>query len=179
MPTSAQQSVAMSQYLSFRLGEEEYAVPILRVKEIIQYTPVTRVPGMPPAVLGVINLRGKVVTVVSPALKFGLPPRPITRWTCIVIAEAELEGERADVGLLVDSVSQVMDLTSEDMEPAPSFGTRVRAEYLQGLGRTEGGFVLLLELGKLLSPEELLAAAQPEGAPEAAEPPRVEAGGAG
>lgn len=166
------EDVVTSQYLGFRLGGEDYAVRILRVKEIIAFSPVTPVPGMPPAVLGVINLRGKVVPVVDLATKFGLPPRPVTKWSCIVIVETELEGERADVGLLTDAVSQVLDLPEKDIEPAPAFGTRVKVDYLEGLGRQEGRFVLLLNLDRLLTVTELLAVADaaapvPAPAPEA------------
>ncbi len=154
------EDMVVSQYLSFRLGEEEYAVQILRVKEIIAYTPITKVPGMPPVVLGVINLRGKVVPVVSLAAKFALEARPITKWSCIVVVEADMDGERTSVGLLADAVSQVLELSRQDIEPPPAFGTQVHVDYLEGLGRTEGGFVLLLELDRLLSVAEMLAVAR-------------------
>jgi purine-binding chemotaxis protein CheW len=162
------EDVVTSQYLGFRLAGEDFAVRILRVKEIIAYCPVTQVPGMPPAVLGVINLRGKVVPVVDLATKFGQPSRPVTKWSCIVIVEADLEGERADVGLLTDSVSQVLDLPARDIEPPPAFGARVRVDYLEGLGRLDGRFVLLLNLDRLLTVAELLAVAA------VAEPPAAE-----
>ncbi|HEX5751313.1 MAG TPA: chemotaxis protein CheW [Archangium sp.] len=151
------EDVFTSQYMGFRLGDEDYAVHILRVKEIIAYSPVTPVPGLPPVVLGVINLRGKVVPVVDLAMKFGLPARRVTKWSCIVIVESELEGQRTEVGILTDAVSQVLDLAPRDIEPPPAFGTRVRVDYLEGLGRREGGFVLLLNLDRLLSTSELLA----------------------
>jgi purine-binding chemotaxis protein CheW len=157
MSMTSGEDVVTSQYMGFRLGEEDYAVPILRVKEIIAYTPVTHVPGMPTVVLGVINLRGKVVPVVDLAMKFGLPHRPVTKWSCIVIVEAEMEGQRTEVGILTDAVSQVLDLAPRDIQPPPAFGTRVRVEFLEGLGRQEGGFVLLLNLDRLLSISELLA----------------------
>jgi purine-binding chemotaxis protein CheW len=173
------EDMVVSQYLGFRLGEEEYAVRILRVKEIIAYTPITKVPGMPSVVLGVINLRGKVVPVVSLASKFGLPARPITRWSCIVIVETDLDGESASVGLLADAVSQVLDLSTQDIEPPPAFGARVRVEYLEGLGRIEGGFVLLLDLDRLLSVGELLEATRAaEEAPALSEAEPTAPGGA-
>ncbi|HYO68785.1 MAG TPA: chemotaxis protein CheW [Archangium sp.] len=156
MSTSTE-DVFTSQYMGFRLGGEDYAVHILRVKEIIAYSPVTPVPGLPPMVLGVINLRGKVVPVVDLAMKFGLPARQVTKWSCIVIVEANLEGERTEMGILTDAVSQVLDLAPRDIEPPPTFGTRVRVDFLEGLGRQEGGFVLLLNLDRLLCTSELLA----------------------
>ncbi|HYO60132.1 chemotaxis protein CheW [Archangium sp.] len=157
MSTTSGEDVRTSQYMGFRLGEEDYAVPILRVKEIIAYSPVTHVPGMPAVVLGVINLRGKVVPVVDLAIKFGLPRRPVTKWSCIVIVEADMEGQRTEVGILTDAVSQVLELAPRDIQPPPAFGTRLRVEFLEGLGCQEGGFVLLLNLDRLLSVSELLA----------------------
>ncbi|RKH65885.1 chemotaxis protein CheW [Corallococcus llansteffanensis] len=147
---------ARSSYLSFMLAEEEYAVGLLRVREIIEYRPVTRVPGMPVAVQGVINLRGSVVPVVDLAVKFGLPPRPITRWSCFVIVEVTLDGQQTVLGLLADTVREVLELGGDDIEPPPAFGTRVRLEFLRGMGRHNDTFILLLDLDRLLSLEELL-----------------------
>ena len=147
------------QYLGFSLAGESYAIELLRIREIIEHIPITRVPGMPPAVLGVINLRGRVVPVVDLAVKMGLGARPITRWTCFVIVEASLEGERTTLGLLADSVSEVLDLTEADIEPPPAFGTRTPVDYLRGLGRQEQRFLLLLDMDRLLSPRELLGLA--------------------
>jgi purine-binding chemotaxis protein CheW len=153
-----------AQYLGFSLAGETYAIELLRIREIIEHVPITRVPGMPPAVLGVINLRGRVVPVVDLAVKMGLGARPITRWTCFVIVEALLEGERTTLGLLADSVSEVLDLGPDDIEPPPAFGTRTPVEYLRGMGRQEQRFILLLDLDRVLSTEELLGlAAAPAG----------------
>ncbi|MCY1034844.1 chemotaxis protein CheW [Corallococcus sp. BB11-1] len=145
-----------SSYLSFMLAGEEYAVGLLRVREIIEYRPITRVPGMPVAVQGVINLRGSVVPVVDLAVKFGLPPRPITRWSCFVIVEVSLDGQQTVLGLLSDTVREVLELGPDDIEPPPAFGTRVRLEFLRGMGRHGDAFILLLDLDRLLSLEELL-----------------------
>ncbi|MCP3100176.1 chemotaxis protein CheW [Myxococcus sp. K15C18031901] len=144
-------------YLSFMLAGEEYGVGILRVREIIEHRPITRVPGMPAAVQGVINLRGSVVPVVDLAVKFGLPPRPITRWTCFVIVEVNLDGKQTAIGLLTDSVSEVLELGSDDIETPPAFGTRVRLDFLLGMGRHDSKFIMLLDLDRLLSVEELLS----------------------
>jgi purine-binding chemotaxis protein CheW len=163
---------SLHQYLSFLVAGEEYAIPVLEVKEIIQYSPVTRVPSMPASIRGVANLRGKVVPVVDLAVRFGLPESTITKWSCIVMVEALLDGEPSVVGLLADSVSQVLDLPAEAIEPPPSFGTRVRVEFLQGVGKAGGKFVLLLDLGHLLAGDELrAAAATPAEAPAAPAPP--------
>jgi len=146
-----------AQYLGFSLADELYALELLRIREIIEHVPITRVPGMPPTVLGVINLRGRVVPVVDLAVKLGLPPRPLTRWTCFIIVDAQQEGERVPLGLLADSVSEVLDWGPEDIQPAPAFGTRLSVDYLRGVGRQQERFVLLLDLDRLLTPEELLA----------------------
>jgi purine-binding chemotaxis protein CheW len=145
------------QYLTFFIGDEEYAVGILRVREIIQYGGVTRVPRTPPWVRGVINLRGSVVPVIDLAVRFDQQPCAPTRSTCIVIAEVELESESLVVGVLADSVSQVVDLPEADVQPAPSFGTRVRVDYLLGLGRVGERLLLMLDVDRLLSAEEMAA----------------------
>ncbi len=151
------ETAPLAQYLGFSLADELYALELLRIREIIEHVPITRVPGMPPAVLGVINLRGRVVPVVDLAVKLGLEPRPLTRWTCFIIVDAQQDGERVPLGLLADSVSEVLDLGPEDIHPAPAFGTRLAVDYLRGVGRQQERFVLLLDLDRLLTPEELLA----------------------
>jgi purine-binding chemotaxis protein CheW len=143
-----------TQYLTFRLAGEEYAVGILRVKEIIPYGTLTKVPQTPPAVRGVINLRGSVVSVVDLAVKFGLPASVVTDRTCIVIVELSLDGEPTVMGILADSVSQVIELFSDDILPAPPFGTRVRMDFLKGMGKAGSKFVLILDIDKVLSAGE-------------------------
>jgi purine-binding chemotaxis protein CheW len=161
-----------AQYLTFFLAGEEYAIGILQVKEILEYDTLTKVPQTPPSIRGVINLRGSVVPVVDLAAKFGLPETPITKRTCIVIVEVDLEGQRTVMGVLADAVSQVMDLTPADIEAPPAFGTRVRVDYLQGMGKVGKKFVLLLDVDRVLSAPELRAAnAVTVAPPEAAEPP--------
>ncbi len=157
---SVTRAVEQAQHLTFLIGEEEYAVGILQVKEIIQYDTVTRVPKTPPWVHGVINLRGGVVPVVDLAVKFGLPGTRVTGSTCIVITEVELEGELTVMGLLADSVSEVITLRPEDVEPAPAFGTGVQTDYLLGMGKIGKKLVLMLDVDKVLSTEEILATSE-------------------
>jgi purine-binding chemotaxis protein CheW len=147
------------QYLGFFSGEEEYAISILRVKEILQYETITRVPGTPPSIRGVINMRGNVVPVVDLAVKLGLPESQVTKRTCIVIVEVDLEGEPTVMGVMADSVSQVIDLRPEDIQPPPSFGTRVHIDYLVGMGSLGRKLILLLDIDKLLSTSEIATAA--------------------
>ena len=143
-----------TQYLSFFLGGEAYAIGILRVREILEHQPGTRVPLTPPSIRGVINLRGKVIPIVDLAMKFGLPPTQTTKWTCIIVVETNLGDEPAVMGVLADSVSEVIDLAPSDIEVPPSFGTRVKVDYLRGMGRSGQEFVLLLDIDRVLSAEE-------------------------
>jgi purine-binding chemotaxis protein CheW len=157
------------QFLSFSLDRVDYAVAILQVREILQYEPVTRVPSVPRSVRGVINLRGAVVPVVDLSLKFGLPETPISGRTCILIVEARLDGEPSVLGVLADSVSEVLELGPGDIEPPPVFGTRVKVDYLVGMGKVDGRFVLLLDLDRALSSDEKdLAARLADGPPQPA-----------
>jgi len=142
------------QYLSFTLRETDYAVGILRVKEILQYEPTTRVPSTPRSVRGVINLRGQVVPVIDLAAKFGLGETEPTRLTCILIVEALLEGAPTVIGVLADSVLEVIELGPDDVEPTPAFGTHVKVDFLLGVGKIGKRFVLLLDLDRVISADE-------------------------
>ena len=146
------------QFLSFTLAGGDYAVGILQVKEILQYETVTRVPSVPPSVRGVINLRGSVVPVIDLAVKFGLAPMPVTNRTCVLIVEADLEGEKAVMGVLADSVREVLELGPADVEPPPTFGTAIRVEFITGMAKVGKGFVLLLDLDEVISAREKAAA---------------------
>lgn len=148
-----------TQYLTFHLAGEEYAVGILQVKEIITYGTLTKVPHTPPSIRGVINLRGNVVPVVDLGLKFGLTQSPVTDRTCIVIVEANINDSRTVMGVVADSVSQVISMTEDDILPAPAFGTRVRIDFLRGMGKAGDKFVLILDIDKVLSADDLAPAA--------------------
>lgn len=139
------------QYLTFILANEEYAVDVLSVKEIIEFGEVTGVPGTPAHVRGVINLRGSVVPVVDLAIKLGREPSPLSRRSCIVIVETGSSAERAVTGVVADAVNQVIEFAPGDIEPPPVFGTGVRLQYLDGIAKTSGSFVLVLNMGNLLS----------------------------
>ncbi len=155
---TATERVPTTQYLAFHVAGEECAVGILRVREIIEYEVVTRVPGTPPWVRGVMNLRGSVVPVLDLSVKLGLAESPVTKRTCIVVSEVDLDGERVVMGVMADSVSEVLELSAADVEPPPAFGTAVRVDYLLGLGRLRDRFVLLLDVDRVLSSAELLRA---------------------
>src|SRR5258706_1601558 len=150
---------ANDQYLTFFLAGEEYAITILQVTDIIECGVVTRVPGTPPWIRGVHNLRGTVVPVIDLAIKFGLPATEITRRTCVVIVELRVDDEAVIMVGMADSVHQVVDFTAEQIQPAPSFGPRVRASFLLGMASTtDARFVLLLDIDRIFSSDEILAA---------------------
>jgi len=156
MEIKEQEEAVQQQYLTFFLADEEYAVGIQRVKEIIEYTAITKVPKVPMWIRGVINLRGNVVPVVDLAVRFGMEERPVTKTTCIVIVEVQQESERAVMGVIADAVNQVIDLAPKDIEEPPAFGTRVRLEYLFGMGKLGKKFALILNIDSVLSAAELL-----------------------
>jgi purine-binding chemotaxis protein CheW len=146
----------VKQYLTFMIGGEEYAISLLKVKEIIEYDTVTEVPKTPEWVRGVINLRGSVVPVIDLAVKFRLPASVAGKLTCIVITEVECEGEATVMGVMADAVRQVIDLKPRDVEEPPTFGTRVKVDYLLGMARSGKKFCLILDTEKVLSTGELL-----------------------
>ena len=154
MAAAIKEVAEQQQYLTFLLADEEYAISILRAKEIIGYDTVTSVPKTPTWVRGVINLRGNVVPVVDLAVRFGLAERPVTKTTCIIIVEWQMETQNTMMGVMADAVSQVMDIAAADIQPAPTFGTRVKVDYLRGMAQMGKKFALLLDIDKVLSGED-------------------------
>jgi purine-binding chemotaxis protein CheW len=148
----------MNQYLTFYVAGEEYAVTILKVTEIIECVSLTHVPGTPSWIRGVLNLRGAVVPVVDLAVKFGLAQTELTRRTCVVMVEIEHEKERLVLGVMADSVHQVVELGADQIQPPPSFGPKVRVDCIQGMGTNGDAFVVLLDIDRVLSSTEILAA---------------------
>ena len=149
-----------TQFLTFMLAGEIYAIGILVVKEIIEYRGLTEVPMMPPSVRGVINLRGAVVPVVDLQARFGRRPSEVTKRTCIVIVEVEAAAERHVVGVVVDAVNEVLEIPGSEIEPAPAFGARIRSDFIAGMGKVKGRFVILLDPAHVLSLEEIGSVAQ-------------------
>jgi purine-binding chemotaxis protein CheW len=140
-----------AQYLTFMLGTEVYAIGILGIKEIIEYPSLTEVPMMPACVRGVINLRGAVVPVMDLQARFGRPASPITKASCIVIVEVATAEERQVIGVVVDAVNEVLDIAPGDIEPPPAFGARIRGEFIHGIGKVKGKFVILLDVQHVLA----------------------------
>jgi purine-binding chemotaxis protein CheW len=149
---------APQQYLTFLLGGEMFALAILNVKEIIEYGNLTEIPMMPAFIRGVINLRGSVVPVIDLTARFGGKTTEVGRRTCNVIVEmkgGENAEERHDIGIIVDAVSEVLEIPRSEIEPPPSFGAKIRADFIQGMGKVGGKFVIILNIDRVLSVDEL------------------------
>jgi purine-binding chemotaxis protein CheW len=143
------------QYLTFQLQEEMYAFGILGVREILEYRRPTRMPMMPGFIEGVISLRGEVVPVVNLARRFGVPDSEISKKTCIVVIEVQQGDRQQDLGILVDSVSEVIEIPSESIRPAPEVDGRLGGELVRGMGKVNDSFVILLAENRLLSRDQL------------------------
>jgi len=156
------------QYLTFTLGGEMFAVETLSVKEIIEYGQITAVPMMPPSIRGVINLRGAVVPVIDLKARFGAAATEVTRRTCIVIIELGAEDEHQVIGIVVDTVSEVLEIPPAEIEPPPAFGARIRTDFISGMGKIAGHFVILLDMGRVLSVDELSSLSELSGRQEPA-----------
>jgi len=151
-------SESTNQYLTFTLGDEVFALDIASVREVLEYTTITKVPRTPEAIRGVINLRGRAVPVVDVRLKFGMPETLRTVNTCIIIVEVQLGGEETVLGALADSVKEVMDIEPKDIEPAPRMGTSIRADFIRGIGKRGDDFIILLDIDKVFTEDELSVA---------------------
>jgi len=148
-------TIKTEKYLTFTLAEEEYGIGILKVKEIIGMMPVTSVPRTPDYVKGVINLRGKVIPVVDLRLKFGMEPIPYSDRTCIIVVEIDSDETTVLIGIVVDSVSEVLNIGGEEIEDAPQFGTSLDTNYILGMAKMDGGVKILLDIDKVLSQQEV------------------------
>ena len=142
-------------YLTFTLAEEEYGIGILKIKEIIGMMPITTVPRTPDFVKGVINLRGKVIPVVDLRLRFGMEAVEYNERTCIIVVEIEGHTGTILTGIVVDSVSEVLNIKGGDIEDTPIFGKKLNTDYILGMAKMEGGVKILLDIDQVLSNEEM------------------------
>lgn len=149
-----------TQYLTFMLNGEPFAIGILCIKEIIEYSGLTEVPMMPECIRGVINLRGAVLPVLDLAVRFGKKSGEVTKKTCIVIVEVKVGDECQDMGVVVDAVNAVLEIPRSDIEPAPAFGSKIRTDFIEGMGKVGGHFVILLNVNQVLSIDEIGALAR-------------------
>lgn len=160
--TAGQSGADAKQYLTFTLGGEMFSINILCIKEIIWYSSLTEVPMMPACIRGVINLRGAVVPVMDLSARFGKPSTAVTKSSCIVIIEIETptEGVRQNMGVVVDAVQAVLEIPASEIEPAPTFGSKIRSDFIEGIGKVNGKFVILLNVNRVLSTQEIGAMGQ-------------------
>lgn len=147
----------ISTYLSFKLGEELFATNVEKVLNILEYKKITKIPDAPAYMKGVINLRGKVLPVVDMRIKFGLPETENTVETSIIVLDIEMDGTRVDLGILVDSVCEVLEIDRTLIEPSPSIGTRYKAQFIEGLWRKEDKFIMLLHIDSIFSADEIIS----------------------
>ncbi|MBS4097236.1 MAG: chemotaxis protein CheW [Sulfuricella sp.] len=154
-----QDAEEQQQYLTFMLGEEMFAIGILAIREIIEYGYLTEVPLTPPFIRGVLNLRGAVVPVIDLVVRFGREPRESTKRTCIVIVEIESDDRGQEMGVVVDAVNEVLEIPLGDIEPPPEFGARIRSDFIKGMGKINGKFVILLDVNRVLLLDEIAVVA--------------------
>lgn len=150
-------AASANQYLTFSLAEEEYGVDILRVQEIKGWTPVTHIPNAPPFLKGVLNLRGTIVPIIDLRMRFNLQAIEYTPTTVVIVLSLVCEGRERTFGIVVDAVSDVLNIAAADIRPKPDFGTAVDADFISGLATIEQGMVMLLDIDRLLRPDELAA----------------------
>jgi purine-binding chemotaxis protein CheW len=145
------------QYLTFKLGNEVFATDVAKVREVLDFTQITEIPRTPDFMSGVINLRGSVVPVVDLRLCFEMSKTEKTRNTCIVVVEVLLENESTVIGALADSVEEVIDLEPDQIQPAPRIGTQIRTDFIKGMGKRDNQFIMILDIDRVFSAEELMA----------------------
>lgn len=148
-------TIKTGKYLTFFLEKEEYGIGILKVKEIIGMMPITSVPRTPVFVKGVINLRGKVIPVMDLRLKFSMEPIPYSDRTCIIVVEIDADSVTILVGIVVDAVSEVLNINKEEIEESPTFGRKLNTDYILGMAKMEGGVKILLNIDRVLSREQI------------------------
>jgi purine-binding chemotaxis protein CheW len=146
--------VPTTQYLTYRLGEETFALDIGKVREVLDFKSVTKVPRTPAFMRGVINLRGSVVPVADLRLKFGMTQTENTKDTCVIITEVTVDGETLVLGALADSVQEVLDLDADHIEPAPKIGAKLRTDFIRGMGKRGDRFIIILDIDRVFSADE-------------------------
>jgi purine-binding chemotaxis protein CheW len=144
-----------TQYLTFKLAEEIFALDVAKVREILEYTTVTKVPQTPDFMRGVINLRGSVVPVIDLRLKFGMTATEQTINTCIIVAEVEMDGETMQLGALADSVQEVNEMEPGQIEAVPHIGTKLNTDFIKGMGKKDNNFVMILDIDKVFTSDDL------------------------
>ena len=148
------------QYLTFKLADEIFALDVAKVREILEITTITKVPRTPDFMCGVINLRGSVVPVIDMRLKFGMSATERTVNTCIIVVEVQMEDEVIVLGALADSVQEVVEMEPEQIEAAPHIGTQLNTDFIKGMGKHDGHFIMILDIDRVFTTEELSSVQQ-------------------
>lgn len=177
MDTANQEPIVSTQYLTFSSAGTDYAVPIMRMKEIVPYERSTRVPMTPREIRGLINLRGRAIPVLDLAARFGQLPTEVSNRTCVLIVDLDGESDNGDMGILADSVSRVIDIGPDEFEGTPDFGTNVAPELILGMAKQDERFIPILDVAKLLDLSDSISIEGPAGATDeeaSAEPPSSE-----
>ncbi len=147
---------SLNSYLTFKLGNELFAAHVSKVLNILELVKITEVPKSPPYMKGVINLRGNVLPVIDTRIKFGMTPTEFTKNTCILVLNIQIEGETVDVGALVDSVQEVLEIEDDDIQSSPSIGTKYKSEFIQGMLKHNEKFIMLLDMDKVFSTDDIV-----------------------
>lgn len=148
-------SIGERQYLTFLMGQDQYSLDIMIVKEIIAYSNILKVPMLPEYIKGVINLRNKVVPVIDLSMRFGKGKTDVSKLTCIIIVEMQKAEKRVEIGIIVDAVSEVISLAEDEVEQTPDFGDDVHAEFISGMGRIGDRFIIMLNISKVLNVQDI------------------------
>jgi purine-binding chemotaxis protein CheW len=154
-PMSTQDVKEVSTYLTFSLGDETFALDVANVREVLDLIDLTKVPRTPDFMRGVINLRGSVVPVVDMRIKFGLPALDDTVDTCIIVTEVDLDGQATVIGALADSVREVFQISTDEIEPPPSIGMQMRSDFIRGMGKQGEEFIIILDVNRIFTSDEL------------------------
>jgi len=157
-----------NQFLTFTLDNEQYAIGVAKVREVLEHTKITKLPRTAEFMKGIINLRGMGVPVIDLRLKFGLPETPITKDTSIIVMEVEGQDGNVVVGALADAVHEVVDIEEGSIEPAPRFGTRLAAEFIKGVGKRDDSFIIILDIDRIFNAEEITVIASKQQEAQAA-----------
>ena len=147
--------VKLLELLTFHLGEEMFAAEVDHVREVLEFSDITRIPRTPDFMRGVINMRGSVVPIIDMRTKFNLPPSKETEDTCIIVIEVSIAGEIMVMGMLVDAVEEVIELEHDQIEPLPGIGINLDTEFIKGMGKKNGQFIIILDIDRVFSAEEL------------------------
>lgn len=157
-----EEQLSTNQYLTFKVDNENYAISVVKIREVLEFQSASMLPRMPSFMRGIINLRGSVVPVIDLKMKFNLGETKKSINTSVIVTELKVENEEVVIGILTDAVNEVIDFEDSDIEPAPNIGTSIDASFIQGMGKKDGEFIIILNINQILSSEEIMDLASSE-----------------